>query len=145
MTVQHPAPDVAIVGGGIIGAAAAAVLAAAGARVTLFERDVVASAASGRNSGVIQHPFDPVLVELYRESLALYRALASESTGEFAMAAEPAGLLAVGWDEALARGLAAEWAGAYPETRPEVLSGAALREAEPVLAPDVVACRVGIG
>ncbi len=29
--------------------------------------------ASGRNSGVVQHPFDPVMVELYRETLALYR------------------------------------------------------------------------
>ena len=76
MTGRHPAPDVAIVGGGIIGAASAAFLAAAGARVTLYERSEIAAAASGRNSGVIQHPFDPVLVALYRESLALYRELA---------------------------------------------------------------------
>lgn len=145
MTGPSASPDVAIVGGGIVGAAAAAFLTAAGARVTLFEKDVIAAAASGRNSGVIQHPFDPVLVGLYRESLGLYRTLAEESGGAFVLPAEPAGLLAVGWDEALATGLAAEWAAAYPETAPQVLTGPALRDLEPALAPDVVACRVSIG
>lgn len=145
MTGGSPAPDVAIVGGGIIGAATAAFLAAAGVRVTLYEREAIAAAASGRNSGVIQHPFDPVLVALYRESLALYRTLVSDSDGAFALPAEPAGLLVVGWDEARARAVAADWAAAYPETRPEVLSGAALRDVEPALAPGIVACRVAIG
>ncbi|MGH2805554.1 MAG: FAD-dependent oxidoreductase, partial [Thermoleophilaceae bacterium] len=54
-------PDVAVVGGGIVGCAAAAFLAEAGARVELFERGALAGAASGRNSGSIQHPFDPLL------------------------------------------------------------------------------------
>ena len=39
--------DVAIIGGGIVGCAAAAFLAEAGARVDLYEREEVASAASG--------------------------------------------------------------------------------------------------
>lgn len=145
MTGRPTAPDVAIIGGGIIGAATAAFLAAAGADVTLFERTAIAAAASGRNSGVIQHPFDPVLVGLYRESLALYRALAAESAGGFELPDEPAGLLAVGWEERPAADLVADWAAAYPETRPELLSGPALLAVEPALAPDVVACRVEIG
>jgi glycine/D-amino acid oxidase-like deaminating enzyme len=145
VTGTPSAPDVAIVGGGIIGAAAAAFLAAAGAKITLYERDAIAAAASGRNSGVIQHPFDPVLVGLYRESLELYRALAAESDGSFGLPAEAAGLLAVGWDEDRARRLANAWAALYPETLPDVLSGDDLRRIEPALAPDVVACRVAIG
>ncbi len=145
MTDRSPAPDVAVIGGGIIGAAAAFFLAAAGVRVTLYERATIAAAASGRNSGVIQHPFDPVLVGLYRESLELYRALEADSVGAFDLPDEPAGLLAVGWDEARAADLAAQWNAAYPETRPEVVVGPALRDVEPALAPDVVACRIGIG
>jgi glycine/D-amino acid oxidase-like deaminating enzyme len=145
VTDGRPSPDVAIVGGGIVGAAAAYFLAAAGVQVKLFERTAIAAAASGRNSGVIQHPFDPVLVDLYRESLDLYRVLADETAGSFVLPAERAGLLAVGWDEGLATDLAAQWAQAYPEARPEVVSGPGLRDLEPALAPDVVACRVGIG
>jgi glycine/D-amino acid oxidase-like deaminating enzyme len=147
VTDRSAAPDVAIVGGGIIGAATAAFLAAAGARVTLYEREAIAAAASGRNSGVIQHPFDPVLVSLYWESLGLYRALATETEGTeaFQLPDEPAGLLAVGWDEAQAAGVAAEWAAAYPDTHPEVVTGPVLGDLEPALAPGVVACRVAIG
>ena len=68
-------PDIAIVGGGIVGCAAAAFLAEAGARVELFESGQLAGAASGRNSGAIQHPFDPVHGELHRETLDHYREL----------------------------------------------------------------------
>ena len=72
---MRPAADVAIIGGGIVGCAAAALMAEAGARVELFERDEVAAAASGRNSGVVQHPFDRVLAGLHsRDPVALPRA-----------------------------------------------------------------------
>lgn len=147
MTGRHPAPDVAIVGGGIVGAAAAAFLAAAGARVTIYERAEIAAAASGRNSGVIQHPFDPVLVALYRESLELYRELAGASSGDFRLGAEPAGLLMIGPAEAsaVAAEIAAAWTETYPEARPDIVAGARLRDLEPALAPDLVACRVAIG
>ena len=143
MTASSSAPDVAIIGGGIIGAATAAFLAAEGATVKLYERAVIAAAASGRNSGVIQQPFDPVLADLYRESVSLYRALPPEAS--FVLPSEPAGLLCVGWDEGRPNEVAAAWAAMYPETRPEVVSGAALHDLEPALAPDVVACLIGIG
>ena len=147
MTGRHPAPDVAIVGGGIIGAAAAAFLAAAGVRVTLYERTEIAAAASGRNSGAIQHPFDPVLVALYRQSLALYRELASVSEGAFRLGDEPAGLLMIGPGEekAAAANITAAWAETYPAVRPEIVAGRSLRDLEPALGPDLVACRLAIG
>jgi glycine/D-amino acid oxidase-like deaminating enzyme len=147
VTGRHPAPEVAIVGGGIIGAAAAAFLAAAGVRVTLYERTDIAAAASGRNSGVIQHPFDPVLVALYRESLGLYRELAGASAGAFRLGDEPAGLLMIGpVEEAAAAGKIADaWAATYPDARPETVAGRSLRDLEPALAHDLVACRLAIG
>jgi D-hydroxyproline dehydrogenase subunit beta len=147
VTGRLPAPDVAIVGGGIIGAAAAAFLAGAGMRVTLYERSVIAAAASGRNSGAIQHPFDPVLVALYRESLALYRELAAASAGAFRLGDEPAGLLMIGPAEeaAVAAKIADAWADAYPDARPEIVADRRLRDLEPALAADLVACRLAIG
>ncbi|HEX3429232.1 MAG TPA: FAD-dependent oxidoreductase, partial [Candidatus Limnocylindrales bacterium] len=75
MHPRSPAPDVAVIGGGIIGTAAASFLAAAGARVRLYERTAIAAGASGRNSGILQHPFDAVLARLYLASLVEYRAL----------------------------------------------------------------------
>ena len=53
--------------------ALAAFLAEAGASVLLVERDDVAAAASGRNSGLLQHPMDAALVPLFEESLEHYR------------------------------------------------------------------------
>ena len=58
--------DVAVIGGGIVGCALAAFLAEAGAAVTLYEREAIAAGASGRNSGVVQHPIDPALVGALR-------------------------------------------------------------------------------
>ena len=72
---MSPAPDVAIVGGGIVGATLALELAGRGLRVVLHERAAVAAGASGRNSGVVWHPTDPVLEALYLETLRRYRAL----------------------------------------------------------------------
>jgi len=61
--------DVVVIGGGIIGCAAAAMLADRGASVVLIEATAIGAGASGRNLGAIQHPFDPVLAPLYRESV----------------------------------------------------------------------------
>ncbi len=136
--------DVVVIGGGIVGTAAAAFLAEAGARVTLIEREGLASGASGANSGVVQHPFDPVLAALYRETIGLYRELATADLG-FRLGAEPAGLLYVSTDEAAVRSVDRSLADTFPELTRDVVSGPALERLDPAVAPGIHACRVGIG
>lgn len=137
-------PDVAVIGGGIVGLAAAAFLAEAGARVTLYEREGLASGASGANSGVIQHPFDPALVPLYESTVGLYRTGALASAG-FHLADEVAGLLLVSHHERVVRHLATKLAASFPALGAEVLVGAALRTLEPAIAAGLAACRIDIG
>jgi D-hydroxyproline dehydrogenase subunit beta len=127
-------PDVAVIGGGIVGCALAAFLAEGGARVTLYEREAIAAGASGRNSGVLQHPLDEALTDLYEESLGHYAALSG-----FDLPAEPSGLLLVtDRPEALE-------APDAPGLGPEYLEGAALRAAEPALADGLVGYRLETG
>jgi glycine/D-amino acid oxidase-like deaminating enzyme len=133
-------PDVIVIGGGIIGVSAAAHLAETGRRVTLVERAEIAAGASGRNSGVVQHPFDPVLLGLHLETVDLYRALDG-----FAMPAEPAGLLSVTHDVDGARRLTASIAESHPGLRPRFVDPDEMRTVEPTLAPGVAACRLDIG
>ena len=140
-----PAADVIVIGGGIVGVSCAAHLAASGRRVVLLERSGIAAGASGRNSGVVQHPFDPVLVELHLETLALYRALATTDVEGFTLPAEPAGLLMVTHDPGVARGLAAVLAETHPGLSPSFLGPGEARAVEPALAMDVSACRLAIG
>jgi D-hydroxyproline dehydrogenase subunit beta len=137
-------PDVVVIGGGIVGTSAAAFLSAAGAGVVLVERDGLASGASGANSGVVQHPFDPVLAALYRETVFLYRELAAVSNG-FPFPARPAGMLYIARHEAAARHQALSIGAAFPSLDLEVLGGEALRALEPAVGPDLWACRVDIG
>jgi D-hydroxyproline dehydrogenase subunit beta len=131
--------DVAVIGGGIAGCAAAAFLAEAGAAVTLYEREAIAAGASGRNSGILQHPMDAALAGLYEASLELYATLGHG----FELPAEPVGVLLVSHDgEALARDFEAA-AARFPDLRPEWLDDPA-RE-EPALAPGVHAYRLHTG
>jgi len=75
--------DVAVIGGGIVGTAAAAFLAEAGAEVTLAEQTEIGAGASGRNSGAVQHPFDPALTALHEETVELFRELEAPGTDAF--------------------------------------------------------------
>jgi glycine/D-amino acid oxidase-like deaminating enzyme len=142
--VKPTGSDIVVVGGGIVGTAAAAFLAEAGARVTLVEREGLASGASGANSGVVQHPFDPVLAALYRETVDLYRELSAADLG-FRLGAEPAGLLYVSANEAAVRDIDRSLAAAFPRLDHEVLGDTTLTRLEPAVAPALWACRVGIG
>jgi glycine/D-amino acid oxidase-like deaminating enzyme len=144
-SVAVPAPDVVVIGGGIVGVSTAAHLAASGRRVVLLERSEIAAGASGRNSGVVQHPFDPVLVELHLETLNLYRALAEAGVEDFGLPAEPAGLLLVTHDPDTARHLAGLLSATHADLSPGFLGPGEARAVEPSLAADVAACRLAIG
>jgi glycine/D-amino acid oxidase-like deaminating enzyme len=139
------APDVVIVGAGIVGCSAAAFLAEGGARVTVLELADVAAGASGRNSGVVQHPFDPALRDLYRETVEIYRDLADATDQEFAFGPEPAGVLLVGLEPDGPRRLSTALRERWPELDPSFIAGDELRRLEPALAPGVAACQVRIG
>jgi glycine/D-amino acid oxidase-like deaminating enzyme len=118
------------VGGGIVGCAAAAFLAEAGARVELFESGGLAGAASGRNSGSIQHPFDPVMARLHRETLEHYRELDG-----FELPAAPAGVLV----------LARERRVVEPIADGALLAPEQVRRLEPGVAPGLWGRRLDTG
>jgi glycine/D-amino acid oxidase-like deaminating enzyme len=122
--------DVAVIGGGIVGCALAAFLAEGGASVRLYEREEIAAGASGRNSGVLQHPFDAATAPLYVESLEHYRELEG-----FALAPAPTGLLIVSREPPATE--------RFPELSPQYLEDA--REAEPALAAGLYAVRYDTG
>ena len=128
------ARDFAVIGGGIVGCSLAAFLAEAGASVVLYERQAIAAGASGRNSGVVQHPLDAELVELYEESLEHYRTLGRG----FSLPAEHVGLLLVS-DEPSPE------PSEFPELHPTLLEGAGLRAVEPALAEGLFAWRLETG
>ena len=130
------APDFAVIGAGIVGCSLAAFLAEAGATVVVYERAEIAAGASGRNSGVVQHPLDPALTALYEESVEHYRTLGRG----FELPADPVGLLLVS-DDPERLGPPAP----FPELRPTLLEGAELRAAEPALADGLVAWRLETG
>jgi glycine/D-amino acid oxidase-like deaminating enzyme len=119
--------DVAVLGAGIVGCSAAALLAEAGAEVTVVERERVGAGASGRNSGVLQHPLDPRLVALHHRTVELHRQVAD-------LTDEPDGLLLVGATSA---------DGLPGELEPEMLGDAA--EAEPLLRAGTPAVRLNTG
>ena len=130
-----------MIGGGIAGCAAAALLAEAGADVTLYEREAIAAGASGRNSGLLQHPMDEPLVPLYEASLELYAGLGHG----FAFPAEPSGSLVVSHDGPTVAADHRAVAERFPELEPQWLEGADLRAAEPALADGVYAYRLSSG
>lgn len=137
--------DVVVIGGGIIGCAAAAIMADRGARVVLVEATEIGAGASGRNLGAIQHPFDPVLAPLYRESLSRYRALAEVTDAGFGVGAVPAGLLLVNRDADAAAAQARRMADAFPELSPELIEADELHRLEPALMEGPAAVRLATG
>ena len=135
-------PDVAIIGGGIIGCSAAAILAERGATVVLYEATAIGAGASGRNLGAIQHPFDTILAPLYHASLEQYRLIADD---EFAMPDRPAGVLLLNRDREATRRQVQLLTAAVPDLPVEFLDADAVAAAEPSLAPGFAACRLDTG
>ena len=138
-------PDVAVIGAGIVGVSVAEELAAAGASVAVYEATAVAAAASGRNSGVVQYPLDPVLEELHLGTLDCYRRLSEEERGTFRMDTEPSGLMLVGRDAARLRLMTDELAATHPHLRPEFVAAGEVTRLERAIAEDVAACRLAVG
>ena len=134
-----------VIGAGIVGCAAAAIMADRGASVIVVEGSAVAAGASGRNMGAIQHPFDPVLVPLYHESLTRYWALAETTATDFRIARTPAGLLLLSADADAAATTGARLRQEAPELAPEVLTPDQLTQLEPTLAPGPAAVRLATG
>jgi D-amino-acid dehydrogenase len=137
---RSTSPDVLVIGGGIIGTSVAAHLAEGGRQVLLVEQATIGAGASGRNSGVVQHPFDPVLVELHLDTVELYRELEG-----FAIHADPVGLLSVTRDVDGARALSEDLAATHPGLRPRFVGPDEMASIEPSIAPGVAACRLDIG
>src|SRR4029078_9588637 len=116
--------------GVITGRSETAHRAEAGRRVLLVEQTEIAAGASGRNSGVVQHPFDPVLVRLHLETIELYRGL-----DDFAMPAEPVGLLSITDDIDGVRRLTDEIAAMHPALAPRYVSPDEMVSLEAWIAP----------
>jgi len=137
-------PDVAVIGGGIIGCSAAAILAERDATVTLYEARAIGAGASGRNLGAIQHPFDAVLAPLYYASLEAYHSLAAQNA-DFAMPAKPRGVLMLNRDADASRRQVAHLRDAVPDLNVEFVPADAVAAAEPSLVPGFAACRLDTG
>ncbi len=136
---MHDDADAIVVGAGVVGCALAWFLARAGLRVTVLEAQTIGAGASGRNSGLVEHPYDPEQAELYAETVALL----SDVLGD-AFPAEPAGALALVGDAAQADQIASGH-GRFAGLDPEVLDPEALAHVEPGIAPGLWACRVNTG
>jgi len=134
--------DVVVIGGGIVGVATAAHVAETGRRVVLVERATLGSGASGRNSGVVQHPFDAVLVALHLETLESYRRL---SEFGLRLSPRPNGLLNVTLDPPNAQRLVAALSVSHPGLEPTYLPPGEVTTIEPAVSRDVAACRLEIG
>ncbi|MFP9191639.1 NAD(P)/FAD-dependent oxidoreductase [Natronosalvus vescus] len=76
--------EVAVVGGGAVGATAAYDLAREGADVTLYEKGGIASGSSGRAAGVCYNAFaDRLDADIGTEAIERFRALSGEDTFPF--------------------------------------------------------------
>ena len=137
-------PDVAVIGGGVIGCSAAAILAERGVTVTVFEATAIGAGASGRNLGAIQHPFDAVLAPLYYESLNAYQSLAAQDDG-FALPGRPVGVLLINRDAEASRRQVELLGAAVPDLAVEFVTVEEVGLAEPSLVPGFAACRLDTG
>jgi glycine/D-amino acid oxidase-like deaminating enzyme len=74
--------DVAVVGGGCTGASIAYHLAVRGARVSLYERDTLASGPTGRSTAIVRQYYShPLLVQMAIHGLATYAHFADSVGG----------------------------------------------------------------
>ncbi len=137
-------PDVAVVGGGIIGCVVAYYLARAGARVAVLERDQIAAEASSAAAGMLAPLAEGAapgpFLDLALASLSRFGALAAELREATGIDVEliTAGLLRPALDDAEAADYQASLATQRALGLPlQWLNAAEARALEPLLAPDV--------
>ncbi|MDE3134120.1 MAG: FAD-binding oxidoreductase [Acidobacteriota bacterium] len=131
--------DVAIIGAGIVGCSTAYFLARAGVAVTVYDAAGVAAGASGRNNGIVEHPYDAPSAPLFHESVELMR----DWLGA-AMPREPVGALLLADDERGAQALLEHYA-QFRELKPTLLDPDAARREEPLLAEGLWGCLLETG
>jgi glycine/D-amino acid oxidase-like deaminating enzyme len=131
--------DVIIVGAGIVGCATAYFLAREGLSVTVLDPNGIAAAASGRNNGLIEHPYDAATVGLFDETVGLLAQVLGDGFPR-----EPVGALLLTPDEAGARELVAQYS-EFPSLAGRALDPDQLREAEPLIAAGLWACLLDTG
>jgi glycine/D-amino acid oxidase-like deaminating enzyme len=131
--------DVAIIGAGIIGCSTAYFLAEQGVNVTIHDPAGIAAGASGRNNGIVEHPYDRPSTALFDESVALLRDFLGES-----MPQSPVGALLLADDEHGAQELLSHYS-QFPELEPQLLDPDRLHGEEPLLAAGMWGCLLHTG
>jgi glycine/D-amino acid oxidase-like deaminating enzyme len=131
--------DVIVVGAGIVGCACAYFLARDGARVSVFDASDVASGASGRNAGLVEHPYDAAQDPIYHETVSLL----TDALGD-AMPKVPAGVLILVDNGRQADDAVTRYA-RFPGLDGRLLTPEHLEEQEPLLGSDLWACRLETG
>ncbi|HET6505292.1 MAG TPA: FAD-dependent oxidoreductase [Baekduia sp.] len=132
--------DVVVVGAGIVGCVTAASLARRGARVAVFDAGPVGAGASGRNAGLVEHPFEAEQVALHEETVAILR----DVLGADVVPAEPTGALLLFGDAAGAERAVAE-AAAFPELAPALLAPGEVTALEPGVRDGLWGCLLATG
>jgi D-hydroxyproline dehydrogenase subunit beta len=133
------ANDVVIVGAGIVGCSTAYFLAREGVSVAVLDPVGIAAGASGRNNGLLEHPYDTPSTPLFYESLELMR----DWLGD-AIPREPAGAVLLADDEAGAGELVEHYS-RFPELEAVLLDPVAAGQEEPLLAHGKWACLLQTG
>lgn len=134
---SRPAPDVIVVGGGVMGLMTARELAQAGRRVLLLERRRLGAEASWAGGGIVSplYPwrYPPAVTALAQQAQRTYPALAEELRETTGIDPEyfPCGMLMLDADDARD---ARAWAALQGQAL-EVLDAAALQARLPALAP----------
>ncbi|HWE59054.1 MAG TPA: FAD-dependent oxidoreductase [Solirubrobacteraceae bacterium] len=131
--------DVAIIGAGIVGCCTAYFLAREGVNVTVHDPSGIAAGASGRNNGIIEHPYECASTPLFDETVEFMRELLGESMPE-----RPVGALLLAPDQDDARELVAHYS-QFPELEPALLSPAEATCEEPLLAEGMWGCLLQTG
>lgn len=126
--------DVAIIGAGIVGCSTAWFLAEQGVAVTVYDPAGIGAGASGRNNGLIEHPYDAASTPLFDETVSLLQDVLGDAMPEV-----PVGGLLLADDEQGARELVQHYS-QFPEVAPELLDPAATRRMEPLLVEGLWGC-----